>query len=166
MLFSHTLYAYAVGSPEIRAWSSESSSSTYQLIWLHSYFVYGLLQFWYLCQAFGTVRVSLLPSIGREGVRVEADLWSPAVEKSVHQHVLPLSGNYVFYLGGTYRYFNIGYPAILMAHYSNKWGENTVGLVTPCVRLGPPSRHTCWDKVTFITDTFAGQKQNGRWGQR
>lgn len=111
------------------------------------------------------VKLSLLPSIGRRGI---GQSWSlqPSCGKSVQGHILPLSGNYVFYLGDTYRYFNIGNPAILMGHYSNKWGENTVGLVTPSVRQGPPSRHTCWDKVTFITDTFAGQKQNGRWGQR
>lgn len=49
------------------------------------------------------------------------------LRKSVHQHILPLSGNYVFYLGDTYGYFNIGYPAVLMAHYSNNWGKNCWG---------------------------------------
>lgn len=118
-----------------------------------------------LVQGLQCVWLPLLPSNGWRSVCYSWSL-QPSCGKSVHQHILPLSGNYVFYLGDTYRYFNIGFSAILMGHYSNKWGENCVGLVTPSVRQGPPSRHTCWDKVTFITDTFAGQKQNGSWGQR
>lgn len=61
--------------------------------------------------------------------------WSPA-EESVHQRILPLSGNYVFYLGDTYSYFNIGHPAVLMGHYSNKWGKHC-GVGDPLRATGP-----------------------------
>lgn len=46
------------------------------------------------------------------------------------------SGNYVFYLGDTYSYFNVGYPAALMAHYSNKWGKRC-GVGDPFRATGP-----------------------------
>ena len=67
--------------------------------------------------------------------------WSPAEEKCAPTHPLPFSlpGNYVFYLGDTYSYFNIGYPAVLMAHYSNKWGESLWGWwPPPCGRALHP----------------------------
>lgn len=78
-----------------------------------------------------SLKLSLLPSNGRSvTIFVKKKKREKHLEPScgkVRKHNLPLSGNYVFYLRDTYSYFNIGYPAVLMGHYSNKWGETERG---------------------------------------
>lgn len=71
------------------------------------------------------------------------ELWSPAEEKRASSTSFlslslspSLSGNYVFYLGDTSSYFNVGHPAVLMAHYSNKWLKQC-GVGDPLRATGP-----------------------------